>query len=91
MPRLHFEGPGNASAKEHVLNHLLARIVVPVKAQELEQAEEMVMGDDFPLPLPPPLNPQVRRKRPRESSFDSLIESSYRAQPFASRDNQTVP
>ena len=38
VPHLHFEGPRNACAMEHVLNLLLARIMTAIKAQEYEQA-----------------------------------------------------
>ena len=87
VPRLHFEGLGNAQAKERVLNRLLARIAAVIKAREPEQAKEMVVGNDFPLPPPPHHDPKERQKRPRESYSTSSIESRHRAWPSAFGDN----
>ena len=91
VPCLHFEGLGNARAKERVLNRLLARIASTAEAWEYEKVEEMAVGDDFPLLPPPRCNSQERQKRLRESFSDTPIESCHRARPFVSRDNQIVP
>ena len=65
MSHLHFEGSENTPAKERILSWLLATVV---DTREFGQAENMVVGDDYPI-LPPPhprRNPQEGQKRPRE-------------------------
>ena len=53
VPCLHFEGPGNARAKEHVLSRLLTSITTKVETLEFGKTESMAVGDDFPIPSPP--------------------------------------
>ena len=65
MPRLHFEGLGNARSKERVLNRLLTYIAAATAAEtcKFEQEEDMVVGDDYQiLPPPPPPPPPLPGK-----------------------------
>ena len=52
MPRLHFEGSGNARAKERVLGQLLTCITTTIEACGFRLAENMADGDDYPIPPP---------------------------------------
>ena len=54
MPHFHFEGLGNARAKECVLNQILTYIAAGTETCELEQEEDMVVGNDYPIPPHPP-------------------------------------
>ena len=56
VPRLHFEGPSNARAKERVLSMLLTCIATMVETREFERAKDMAVGDDFPISPPPRRN-----------------------------------
>ena len=75
MPHLHFEGPRNARAKERILSRLLTCIAIAVEARGFGLVENMEVGDDYPIPPSPRRNPQGGRKRPREPSSHSPIDS----------------
>ena len=73
VPRLHFEGSENTRAKERIISWLLATVV---ETREFGQAENRVVGDDYPIPPPPRprRNPREGRKRLREPSSNSLTD-----------------
>ena len=91
VPHLHFEGQGNARAKERVLNRLLTYIATEVETRELRQVGDMVVDDDFPIPPPPRRDSQERQKRRREPSSNSPTESRPHACPPTPRDSSTIP
>ena len=66
VPCLHFEGPRNARVIERVLSRLLSYIVAMVETREFGQAENMAVGDDYPIPPLLHRNLQERRKRMRD-------------------------
>ena len=90
VPRLHFEGLGNARAKECVQNRLLTCITAAVETCELKQEEDMAVGDDYPISPPPHRDFQERRKRPWEPSSDSPTESHLHAHPSTHGDPSTI-
>ena len=90
MPCLHFEGVGNARAKEHVLSRLLTSIATKVETLEFGKTESMAISDDFPIPPPPCRNPNEGRNRLREASSDSLTDSYPRFRP-APPENSPTP
>ena len=91
MPRLHFEGQGNGPVKEWVLSRLLTCIAAAVETCEFGRAENMAVGDDYPMSPPPHHNLQEGRKRPREPSSDSPTESRPRVRPSSPGNSLTAP
>ena len=91
VPHLHFEGLGNAHAKECLLNRLLISIVAAVEPRELKQVGGIGVSNDSPILPPPRRDPHERRKRPREPSSNSSIESRPYARPPTLKDSSIVP
>ena len=90
MPHLHFEGPGNACAKERVLSRLLTCIMTVVETCKSGQAENMAVGEDFPISPPPPRNPKEGQKRPSEPSSNSLTNSLPCVRPDTPKNSSTA-
>ena len=90
VPHLHFEGPGNARAKERVLSRLLTCIMTVVETRKFRQTENIAVGEDFPISPLPPRNPKERQKRPSEPSLDSLTNSLPRVRPATPRNSSTT-